>query len=254
LRIVVLLLILAVVAATTWQDRYRSTRWREPLFVALYPIAADDSPVTRAYLDALQGERFKAIDRFFAREAERYGLAASEPFRTRLQPELNERPPARSSHAGLLGTALWSLQLRYWAWRISRSSHEPADVRVFVLYHDPALTPTVPHSLGLTKGLIGVVYAFATPTMNDENDVVIAHELLHTVGATDKYDPGNDAPRFPDGYGDPRQSPLYPQANAELMAGRRMLAPDRWQQAFSLDEVVIGTATAEEIRWTRRPP
>jgi hypothetical protein len=33
------------------------------------------------------------------------------------------------------------------------------------------------------------------------------------------------------------------------MAGRRMIAPDRWQQADSLDEVVIGPATAREIRW-----
>jgi hypothetical protein len=33
------------------------------------------------------------------------------------------------------------------------------------------------------------------------------------------------------------------------MAGRRMLAPDRWEQASSLDEVVIGAGTAKEIRW-----
>jgi hypothetical protein len=103
----------------------------------------------------------------------------------------------------------------------------------------------------LTKGLIGVVYAFATPLMNGENDVVIAHELLHTVGATDKYSPLSDAPRFPDGYGDPRQTPLYPQATAELMAGRRMLSANRWEQAPSLDDVVIGPATALEIRWLR---
>jgi hypothetical protein len=111
------------------------------------------------------------------------------------------------------------------------------------------LTPTVPHSLGLSKGLIGVVYAFAAPEMNGENNVVIAHELLHTVGASDKYNFADDAPRFPDGYGDASQKPLYPQRAAELMAGRRMLAPEKWQQAQSLDEVVIGTATALEIRW-----
>jgi hypothetical protein len=122
-------------------------------------------------------------------------------------------------------------------------------VRIFVLYHDPALTPSVPHSLGLTKGLIGVVYAFAAPVMSGANDVVIAHELLHTVGATDKYDPANDAPRFPEGFGDPRQIPLYPQRMAEIMAGRRMLAADRWQQVAGLDEVVVGAATALEIRW-----
>jgi hypothetical protein len=237
------------VALTTWQDRYRSTRWREPLFVAIYPIAADDSPVTRSYIDSLDDERYKAIDRFFSREAERYRLQTDEPIRTRLRPELDERPPERAAQAGFFGTALWSLKLRYWAWRVSRHAHEPEDIRIFVLYHDPLLTPTVPHSLGLTKGLIGVVYAFATPLMNGENNVVIAHELLHTVGATDKYDLQNDAPRFPDGYGDPQQSPLYPQKSAELMAGRRMLSADRWEQASSLDEAVIGPATATEIRW-----
>jgi hypothetical protein len=249
LRILILLLVLLVVALTTWQDRYRSTRWREPLYVAIYPIAADDSPATRTYLDALDVDRFKPIDHFFAREAVRYHLDTDEPIRTRFRQELHERPPVHAANSGLWATALWSLQLRYWAWRVSGHAHDPEDIRVFVLYHDPALTPTVPHSLGLTKGLIGVVYAFAAPQMSGANNVVIAHELLHTVGASDKYSLIDDAPRFPDGYGDPTQRPLYPQRTAELMAGRRMLAADRWEQVDSLDEVVIGPATALEIRW-----
>ncbi|HEV7611809.1 MAG TPA: hypothetical protein VGO37_08050 [Steroidobacteraceae bacterium] len=249
LRIAILLLVLLVVALKSWQDRYLSTRWHDPLYVAVYPIAADESPVTREYLAALDAERFKSIDRFFVREAARYHLDAAEPVRTRLRTELRERPPQRAADAGLMGTAVWSLRLRYWAWRVSGHAHEPEDIRMFVLYHDPALTPTVPHSLGLTKGLIGVVYAFAASDMNGANNVVIAHELLHTVGAGDKYDVANGMPRFPDGYGDPSQSPLYPQLRAELMAGRLMLAPERWQQAASLDEVVIGPVTALEIRW-----
>jgi hypothetical protein len=249
LRILILLLVLLVVATKTWQDRYLSTRWHDPLYVAIYPIAADDSPVTRTYLAALDVERFKPIDRFFAGEAERYHLDTNEPFRTRLRAELQDLPPQRAPDAGLLATALWSLRLRYWAWRVSGHAHDPEDIRMFVLYHDPTLTPTVPHSLGLVKGLIGVVYAFAAPEMNGENNVVIAHELLHTVGATDKYNFGDDAPRFPEGYGDPAQKPLFPQLTAELMAGRRVLAPDKWQQAASLDEVVVGPVTALEIRW-----
>jgi hypothetical protein len=249
LRVTLLLLVLMVVALTTWQARYLSTRWNIPLYVAIYPIAADDSPVTRAYVDSLDAERFKPIDRFFSREAERYHLDTNEPIKTRLRSELRERPPQRAPDAGPLTTIVWSLRLRYWAWRVSGHVREPEDIRMFVLYHDPALTPTVPHSLGLTKGLIGVVYAFATPEMNGENDVVIAHELLHTVGATDKYNPTDDAPRFPDGYGDPTQQPLYPQLIEELMAGRRAISPVKSAQALSLDEVVIGPATALEIRW-----
>ena len=249
LRILVLLLALLFVALMTWQERYLSTRWQHPLYVSIYPIAADESPVTRAYVAAIAPESFQPIDRFFTREAERYRLQTNEPFSTRLRSELHSLPPQRAADAGVLGTALWSLKLRYWAWKVSGHVREPEDVRMFVLYHDPALTPTVPHSLGLMKGLIGVVYAFAAPEMSGSNNVVIAHELLHTVGATDKYNFGDDSPRFPEGFGDPAQSPLYPQQTAELMAGRRMLAPGRWEQAESLDEVVIGPLTALEIRW-----
>ncbi len=253
LRILVLLIILLVVALSTWQDRVRSTRWREPLFVSLYPIAADDSPATLRYLAALDVQRFKPLDDFFKREAGRYGLEHAEPIRTRLRTELHERPPQRAPDAGLIATALWSLRLRYWAWHVSGHVNEPEDIRIFVLYHDPALTPSVPHSLGLTKGLIGVVYAFADPDANGGNNVVIAHELLHTLGATDKYRTADDSPRFPEGYGDPHQVPLYPQRAAEIMAGRRMLSAARWQQAESLDETVIGPATALEIRWPQPP-
>ncbi len=223
-----------------------------PLYVSIYPIAADDSPVTRDFVAGLDPERFKSIDRFFSRESDHYGLGIAEPVKTRLRAVLSERPPPHDPKAGILSTVFWSLHLRYWAWRVSGHFRDPEDIRIFVLFHDPALTPSVPHSLGLTKGLLGVVYAFAEPSMNDTNCVVIAHELLHTLGATDKYRASDDAPRFPDGYGDPRQTPLYPQKMAELMAGRRMLSADRWQQAVSLDEVVIGPSTAIEIRWPQK--
>jgi len=263
-RILLLLIVLLVVSVTTCETRYASTRWRSPLYVAIYPIAADESPVTRAYVAALDGERFKPIDRFFEREAKRYGIELDDPVKTRLRSPLRDMPPQRAPDASIPATMLWSLKLRFWAWRMSGHVADPEDVRMFVLYHDPALTPVVPHSLGLPQGMIGVVYAFATnafaanafaaPDMDGTNDVVIAHELLHTLGATDKYDPGTDAPSFPAGYGDPRQVPLYPQATAELMAGRRMLSASRWEEPRDLDEVVVGPATAVEIRWLKKLP
>lgn len=253
IRVTLLLGVLLLVSYQTWHERWASTRWRVPLYVAIYPIAADDSSLTAAYLAGLRSARFKDIDRFFAREAARYHLGLDSPVKTRLRAQLAELPPRRPAEAGWLRIALFTLELRYWAFRHSGRSADPEDIRIFVLYHDPDRTAVVPHSLGLSKGLLGVVYAFATPRMDGANDVVIAHELLHTLGATDKYDPDDDAPRFPDGYGDPEQNPLFPQRYAELMAGRRMLGPRRWIQPASLEEVLIGPATALEIRWPGAP-
>jgi hypothetical protein len=254
LRVGLLLIVLAAVALNAWQTAERSTRWDRPLYVSIYPIAADDSAATRAYLAKLDAANFTDIDAFFARAASRYGLATDAPVKTRLQPELGVLPPPRPPDAGVLRTALWSLSLRLWAWRVGGHDHPPADIRMFVLYHDPARSPTVPHSLGLSKGLIGVVYAFALPAMSGTNEVVIAHELLHTLGATDKYDPADDAPLFPAGYGDPAQQPLFPQRYAEIMAGRRVLDPRHSEEPETLAEVVIGAATAGEVRMLRKQP
>lgn len=244
-------LLLAFVALRTLWQHERATSWKSPLRVAIDPIAADASPATARYLATLQEAQFAPIDRFFAREAARYGVREPLPVVTRLEPRLDRSPPRLAPGADPLATILWSLRLRYFAWTVGRRSAEPTDVRMFVMYRDPALQSTLPHSLGLEKGLVGVVYAFADPRMDGANDVVIAHELMHTLGATDEYDPATDAPLFPDGYGDPRQVPLLPQHTAELMAGRRVIGPGRWTEPLSLAEVVIGPRSARQIRWIR---
>jgi hypothetical protein len=112
----------------------------------------------------------------------------------------------------------------------------------------------MPHSLGLQKGLVGVVYAFASRPMQGENAIVVTHELLHTLGATDEYDPNTLQPRFPEGYAEPQREPRFPQPLAEIMAGRRALSSSRAEMPDSLAEVVVGPTTAREIRWLSSAP
>ncbi len=93
--------------------------------------------------------------------------------------------------------------------------------------------------------------AFARSDMDGSNNVVIAHELLHTLGATDKYDFANNRPLFPDGYADPRAEPLHPQTRAEIMAGRIPISETRAEVPAGMDEVAIGLKTAREINWVK---
>jgi hypothetical protein len=78
----------------------------------------------------------------------------------------------------------------------------------------------------------------------------MAHEVLHTLGATDKYDPVTNMPIFPFGYAEPDRAPLHPQDKAELMGGRVPRSPREAEIPRDLSQVVIGPATALEIGWT----
>ena len=97
--------------------------------------------------------------------------------------------------------------------------------------------------------MIGVVNAYAGRSMAQRNNVVIAHEFLHTVGASDKYDMVNNQPNYPDGYAEPDRTPLYPQRKAEIMGGRIPLSRHDAVMPPSVAKSSIGNRTAQEINW-----
>ena len=176
-------------------------------------------------------------------------MALDEPFTIKLSAPLEVQPPAPPQDRNMLAVIAWSLQLRYWSWANDNWGGPKPDIQMFVKYFDPSTSPRLAHSLGLQKGMVGVVNAFAHRKMAGANNVIIAHELLHTVGATDKYDPDTNLPLYPIGFADPKREPLYPQRRAELMGGRIPITQSRAETPSSLASVVIGQATAIEIRW-----
>ncbi len=247
IRIIILLLALAAVAYGSWYAKARAASWTGTLRIAVYPINADQAPATSAFVSALTSASFRDIEDFIEREARRHGRDLTQPASVSLAPEVREHPPTPPHAGNVIQIAFWSLRLRYWAWRHDKYRGPKPHVRLFVIYHDPQRTQRVPHSLGLEKGMLGVVHAFASPRDNGSNNVVIAHELLHTLGATDKYDSANNLPRFPDGYAEPERSPRYPQLKAEIMGGRIPIDDTRVEMPTGLADVVTGARTAMEI-------
>ncbi len=245
IRITILLLILASVAIDSWRSRYVASSWRDTLHVAIYPINGDGSLEAAHTIAALDAQAFSHVEAFMQRETKRYGIGILKPVSLRVQPQLDSAPPALSKGAGFLGAIVWSLKIRFWAWQQPQSTPR-AHIRMFVRYYGPQ-TERVPNSHGLREGMIGLVNLYARSDMAYQNEVVLAHEMLHTLGATDKYDPRTLQPIYPIGYAEPGAQPVLPQRFCELMAGRVPLAPDQAAQPRWLEQCMLGPLTAKEI-------
>jgi len=251
LRQLILLTLLLIIAGGSYLNRARSTSWEEPLWVTLYPISADQQQTTQRYIDALTEKQFAAIEQFMEQETRRYGVAISRPVRIDVGLPVAEQPPPPPQSRNPITVAFWSMRLRWWAYQVTRDQPGATpNIRLFLVYHDPKIRATVPHSLGMQEGMLGVVHVFADRNMQKKNNVVIAHEMLHTLGATDKYAGNSNLPLFPTGYAEPDASRRFPQQFAEIMGGRIPLSKIKAVMPDSLRQVRVGSYTALEIRWT----
>ena len=253
LRLAALVALLIFVAIGAWLDRARSRDWDAPLRITVYPVTESTDAGVRAYTAALTAADFRDVETFFAEEAEDYDVELAQPVRIRVSHAATALPPALPDRPGALTIALWSLRLRYFAARTAWNDPLPTpDIQVFAVYSP--LRPgsmAMPDSVGLSKGLVAVTHLYGDREATERNHVVLVHEVLHTLGATDKYDPTTSQPLVPFGLGEPDLQPLFPQQFGEIMAGR--IAID-WTEAViagSLDDMLVGPQTASEIGWTR---
>lgn len=248
IRIVILLSILLVVVIGTWLDEERLARWDRPIWVSIHPIVANDDPRTRDYVRRVDEQAFEDINAFFDRELRPYGIELTPPVRFQIAPVSDELPPPLPDQHEPVRIAIWSLKMRWWAWRRERTDGlVDSDIQVFVLYHRVGGNSEMNMSVGMRKGLYGVVKAYAGAEHEARNQVVVAHELLHVLGATDKYVLSTGVPEYPFGYAEPDRDPLFPQRLAEIMGGRIPLSAVDSVMPNSLAQCRIGRMTAEEI-------
>lgn len=251
-RILLLLSVLLVVSLYTCEQRRASTSWTKTVQLVIYPLNPNQNPDVDQYISSLTNESFTQIETFFTRQAARYKVILSQPVKVTLGPVIPALPPAPPTPgSGVLDVMIWSMKFRYWAWQ-----HTPDDesnirrARVFVNYHPAVEGVRLEHSYGMSKGLLGYVNAFASRGQQEQNNIIIAHEFLHTVGAKDKYG-ANSEPVYPIGYAEPDITPLYPQRYAEIMAGRMAVGPAQIAMPDSLQQCLINEITALEINWKK---
>jgi hypothetical protein len=251
IRLTILLFILFLVGVNAYLTHKRTTDWDQSLSVVMYPVNADGSSFTADYIARLTKDDFKPIARFMQNEGLGYNLALVDPVLLNMAPEIFVLPPSPPFGSNIFAIMWWSLQLRYWAWKHDTYQGPLTNIQVFVLYYDPNTHSQLDHSLGLKEGHICMVKAFASRHQAARNNVVIAHEMLHTLGATDKYNLQTLQPIYPTGYANPRQKPPLPQKYAEIMGRSIPLSASESKMPDSLANTVIGPQTAKEIKWLK---
>ena len=250
IRVFVLLIIFATVVQKIFLDK-ADLSWKDNFYVAVYPINADGSIEVGAYINTLMRDDFEPMAEYFAEEGARYNLGMRRPVEVQLGDVVKEVPPAPPIGGSVFNTMIWSLKFRWFAWNNSPDVPVKPDIRLYLLYHDPATTPVLSHSTALNKGRIGRVNLFGNKSYAKQNLVITAHELLHTLTASDKYDLASTLPTYPDGFAEASKRPLYPQDFAELMGGRVPLSETKAEIPKSLSQTVIGEKTAREIGWVK---
>lgn len=250
IRIAILLTILAVVAGNQWLTKQRFSSWDRTLWITVYPVLAEPDASIQRYAESLDVSNFNDINAFFKREAARYGRVLEQPVVFQVAQPLASQPPAVPVESSGFGVALWSLKMRWWAWRHGRENGlAPTDIKMFVRYQTHKPNVLLERSVGIQNGGYGVVNAVASRQMAGRNRIVITHELMHILGASDRYDQRTGQPFEPEGLANPSRVPLYPQSQAEIMAGRIAVSASNWAQPVNLTAIVIGELTASEIGW-----
>ncbi len=253
-RVVLLLTILLAIAWLAATSRPPPPPdWDDPLRVVIYPHNADGSEAVTRFIADRRLEDFLPIEDFFAEQASRYHLGLQRRFTLALGPEIEQAPVLPPRSRNFFTRLGWGLSVRWWHFRFRDLVNQP-DIIVIARYHDRHELPEHMHSIAIAAQRLAVAKLVADDLHSANNHVIIAHEILHTVGASDLYDPNNGQPLYPQGYAEPDRARRYPQRRAELMAGRIPLAPNNFREPIGLVEVVIGEHSAREIGWIGAAP
>ena len=256
IRVSVLLAVLAGVLLWGWRDvrsRHARNEWDHTLLVAIVVVRLE--PLDDIGIAAFD-KQLPALEDRLSAELARYRPGAPHPFRFELKKPIDGAPPppAPASDGPIdLAKYAWA-QGSYVDDIDKRAGIDPAlyDVRIYVALRRPRQAEvTLAEGRSQQGGRVGIV------EMELDTDaegahlplVVVAHELMHTLGATDKYDPATGRSLVPIGLAEPERAPLYPQRYAEIMSRNRPISATEEKVPEGFDQIAVGPATAREIGW-----
>lgn len=258
IRVGILLTILVGLILFAWGDaRSRAARndWSRTLDVAIVLVETGPTGSIDGDVEARLRDRADTLASTLDEEMRRY-RDGSPPFSFQIFPVQAEglHPPPPPDDEGIVAAARYTWELHRFTSHlddVAGLAEKRFDSRIYLLA-SPIANARRKSVEGLSQegGRVGLVEVELDASMVDFALFVVAHELLHTLGAVDTYDASGE-PRAPEGLADPERVPLYPQDAAEVMARHRAIAVGRSVPPERLDELRVGASTARAIGWLR---
>lgn len=256
-RVRVSILLTILMAVLIWagcdiQRRRARNQWVDTLNVALILVRKDN--VDERAVEMLR-RRTSALEERLAAEFHQRNPDAPKPFHFVVKGPVDLRgSPPRQPSEGLFDLARYNFDL----WRFGRRVNADAgveastfDATIYMVARSPQLASGGSvEGASQEGGTVGVVEVELDRTMVDFALFVTTHELLHLLGAKDKYDASGRS-LVPEGLAEPELRPLYPQRHAEVMARNVALSPIEERPPDSLSDLKVGATTAREIGWVR---
>jgi hypothetical protein len=270
-RIVLFLALSATVVwgVLTYRADHHTFAWDRTVTVAVFALVdtggseetADEGFIARFLSrSAMPHENLQEVEAWFEREARRWrpGAGAGPFFELDVFGPLRaaEPPPDVPSDDESFLVRLRQTKgfLDYFEARaedagVPRSSYDLVLCLYFYDFHDARRRAVFAdyHSVASRRTRLGVVFAPISRSLLGNTCALVAHELGHLLGASDKY--RGSASVFPEGFVEPERQPCYPQLKAEIMALGRPLEPGKDEPIFSLEECVVGEVSAREMNW-----
>lgn len=257
-RVAVLMVLLASVSL--WASSVKTRRelrrqWDRTLEVAVIVLGPGGVQQSK---EELVRRGLPELEDFLASEFQRYRDTDLRPVSFTLLGSVgvSEDPPLFPDSESFKDRALHAWRLnRYLADVHSRGDFDVRsyDARIYVVAKPTrAREPRRVRGSGTLDGDLGLVWAELDESTASLMLSGIAHELLHCVGASDKYDENGHA-IHPQGLAEPDLRPSYPQRYAEIMVGEIPIRPGHGVVPDRLDQLRVGPLTAAEIGWANAP-
>lgn len=256
-RLALLMTVFLGVAGWAWNDmreRRERNAWVRPLHVGF--VLLRTGPVSDQTSDMLRA-RMSDLQTHLEQEFQRWRQTTQVPFIFSVYGPLDITTPPPESYGEKITDLVY---FAYQQWRYLRDVDARAQVprseldsRIYLVVRPPnAGELQFVEGQSEQGGRVGVVGVQLDESMVDFALIVATHELMHTLGASDKYDEYGHA-LVPDGLAEPDKVPPFPQQYFEVMARNRPLSPQEEVPPESVEELRIGRKTAEEIGWVAAP-